>query len=874
VEALAASQGFPIGTLIAAARRPAAIHYHPMPLEPGSNLGPYEIIAPLGAGGMGEVYRARDPRLNRDVAIKFLPPRGDKARFQTEARALAALNHPNIVAIYDVGENYLVTELVDGAPMKANGLRQAIDFAAQTAEGLAAAHGIGIYHRDIKPANLLVTREGRVKIIDFGLAKDSEHSDGAETLTAEGAVMGTAAYMSPEQIRAQKADGRTDVFSLAVVLYEQVAGHRPFRGETVAQVMAAILEKEPEDLPDTVPQHVKQILARCLAKDRAARFQSAGDLAFALRAIGPATTLSHTQPRPSRIWQGVAAVLALMLAAALWGPWRTKETPQLFRLTIDPSTQLGASNNSGIAISPDGTRIAFVGVEKSQIVLYVRRLDSLDASLIPGTEGATRPFWSPDGKNIGYFTLSNLMRVALDGSTPQLICRTGGSGRGGAWNRDGVIVFATGGTVGSVLYRVSASGGDAVPITFFDDARRENAHYYPQFLPDGKRFLYYRRSIDGDKSAVYAGSLDDPDKGRKDKLVVHSPFRAIYAPAGGGSGGHLVFLRGNNLFVQPFDPDSAAASGDPVVAASNVYAFAGNSFADISASDNGILAYSAGGIDLNTLYWRDRAGNTLSQITEISSAIFTSVSADNRMMTSQRIDQSGSGLWVTDLERKTSRKLMVASTTAPSVISPDGSRVAYALNADIFTARTDGLGRPELLLRTTNVPSLTHWSRDNRFLIYSFGDQAGRGDIWAAPMAGGGKPFPVVNTPAAEYGGALSPDSKWIAYVSEESGSPDVYIQGFPEAKGRWLVSTGGGTIPRWSDAGDEIFFRDLKNSIHAARIERSGEGLNPGKPVPLFTSPSITFHTDGKRFLTPETSQSQTRRPIVVMLNWQQHLR
>jgi predicted Ser/Thr protein kinase len=370
----------------------------------GEKLGHYEIIAPLGAGGMGEVYRARDPRLNREVAIKLLPPGGDKARFQTEARALAALNHPNIVAIFDVGENYLVTELIDGTPMKAIGVRQAVDFAAQAADGLSAAHSIGIYHRDIKPQNVLVTPEGRVKLIDFGLAKDAAHGGGAQTLTAAGTIMGTAPYMSPEQVRGQKLDARSDLFSLGAVLYEQLAAQRPFRGETVAQTMSAVLEKEPADLPESVPSGLKQIVYRCLAKDKAARFQNAGDLSFALRALGGGSITGHMHTRVAapaakspRLWQGLAAAAALTaigIAAAHFLEAPPAQLPAV-RLVVESPEELANSNNAGSAISPDGRMLVFTASPGGRSVLYVRPLDSLEARALAGTEGAglfSQPF--------------------------------------------------------------------------------------------------------------------------------------------------------------------------------------------------------------------------------------------------------------------------------------------------------------------------------------------------------------------------------------------------------------------------------------------------------------------------------------------------
>jgi serine/threonine protein kinase len=833
---------------------------------------------------MGEVYRARDPRLNRDVAIKFLPPRGDKARFQTEARALAALNHPNIVAIYDVGENYIVTELVDGAPMKATGMRQAIELAAQTADGLAAAHGIGIYHRDIKPANILVTREGRVKIIDFGLAKDSEHADGAETLTAVGSVMGTAAYMSPEQVRGQKLDARSDLFSLGVVLYEQVAGRRPFQGEGVAQTMALILEREPEDLPENLPASLKQIVHRCLAKERAARFQSAGDLAFALRGIGAGSTTGHASivvEAPAaksgstqlRLWQAIAAIGLIGTGIAAWAPWRTPpEPPPMTRLVVESPGELANSNNAGSAISPDGKKLAFVALAGGRPTLHIRPLDSLEARAIPESSGAGRPFWSPDSKSVAYFGQGKLMRADLDGGATQSICNTDGSGRGGTWNRDNVILYSTGGSSGFLVRRVPASGGESTVITEFDASRKEDAHYYPQFLPDGKRFIYIRRSADREKSGIYIGSLDDPEKGRKDQLILRSSHRAVYSPDPRTGKGHLLFIRGNGLYAQSFDPGSSALSGEPRLIGQDAFLVTANAFSDVSASAAGIVTYSTGNEQERILNRRDRSGKITGEPQPFSPATTSGVvSRDGKKLVVSRADpQIGDSLWITDLERNLNTRLYFESAAVSPILSPDGSKVAFNARNKIYVMSADGSGKAELLLESKHSSFLTDWTADGKHLILSQTQGDSSGDVFALPLAGDRKLIPLVQTKFRDFGGAVSPDGRWLAYTSSETGRPEVYVQAFPQASGKWLVSDGGGFAGAWTPDGKELIYSSETLQLYAVPIQPSGKGISAGKPSALFKISSPNFFTNGKLFLTMDSKEGEAKRPVVVLMNWQ----
>jgi Tol biopolymer transport system component/predicted Ser/Thr protein kinase len=846
-------------------------------LTAGEKLGHYEIIASIGAGGMGEVYRARDPRLNREVAIKLLPPTGDKTRFQTEAKALAALNHPNIVAIFDVGDNYLVTELIDGAPMKATGVRQAIDLAAQAADGLSAAHSVGIFHRDIKPQNILVTHEGRVKLIDFGLAKDAMHGDGAQTLTAEGTIMGTAPYMSPEQVRGQKLDARSDLFSLGAVLYEQLAAKRPFQGETVAQTMSAVLEKEPSDLPETVPAGLKQIVYRCLAKDKAARFQNAADLSFALRALGSGSTTAHMHTmiaapaaKSQRLWQGVAAAAILAgfgLAAVHFTETPPAQAPP-FRLVAESPEDLANSNNAGSALSPDGRILAFVAAPGGRSVLYVRPLDSLEARIMAGTEGAGRPFWSPDSKSIGYFANGKVMRIDLAGGAPQPICE-GAPGRGGTWNEDGVIVFSAG--LGGLLRRVSASGGEAQAITEFDAKVGEDAHYYPQFLPDGQRFLYFRRRADRVKSGVYVGQLGDAAKGRNDKMVLETAHRAVFAANPRGKGGHLLFIRGDGLFSQPFDPESATLSGEPALLAQNVSMISANAFSDVSASSSGIVAYALGGEGKRISVRRDRAGKPVGEPFESAQVSSVDLSPDGTRLASSRADaQTGDVIWITEIARNTTTRFVFDGPAIFPTWSPDGQMLAFVSRNAIYIAPANGAGKAEKLYQSATLPFVNAWSPDGKSILFSERAEKSQADLWVLPVTGDRKPTPVVQGRFNEASGALSPDGRWLLYTSDETGKFELYVQGFPEAKGKWMISAGGTVGGQWRNDGKEILYWN-EGAIWSVSIQANETGVVSGKPEKLFNSPlQSVIAADGKTFYTQESPSGESKRPIAILMNWQ----
>jgi serine/threonine protein kinase len=679
-----------------------------MALSAAENLGPYEILAPIGQGGMGEVYRARDHKLQRDVAIKVLPTALARdperlARLEREARTLASLNHPNIAAIYGVEQGALVMELVEGETLHGPmALETALDVARQMADGLEAAHEKGIIHRDLKPANIKITPEGAVKLLDFGLAKamegttQSSDPENSPTLTqhtsVSGVIMGTAGYMSPEQARGGKVDRRTDIWAFGVVLYEMLTAKKAFGGETLSDTLAAVLTRD-INLND-VPARVRPLLRRCLERDPRKRLGWIGEARALLDAPPPPAQPSRRlSPWLHLAWAGLAAV-------ALWAPWRKPPEPQpMARLVIEnPEGELGFGNSSGSAISPDGRVLAFVAMVKSTPVLDVRSLEALQARVLSGTEGAGRPFWSPDSRSIGYFANGKLMRIDLSGGAPQTICGAAVA-RGGTWNKDGVILFS--GRQPGGLQRVSASGGVPAPVTELDATQGEDAHYYPQFLPDGKRFLYYRRRArDVTQAGVFAGSLDNADRGRTDKKILDTRHRVVYAPGRAGQPGYLLLIRGTTAFAQRFDPARLQTVGDPIALAENISLITQNAFSDISASSNDMVAYGIGSDVKRVLVWKDRAGKDLGPRTEFPDVGMIRLSPEGRRLASSRPDGT---IWVTDLERNTTTRLFFDGSAINPHWSPDGQKIIFATPAGLYVKSADGSGEAEKVLTQTTL---------------------------------------------------------------------------------------------------------------------------------------------------------------------------
>jgi serine/threonine protein kinase/Tol biopolymer transport system component len=926
-------------------------------LAPGARIGPYEVVAPIGAGGMGEVYRARDPRLGRDVAIKVLPASFSTdpdrlRRFEQEAHAAAALNHPNILAVFDIGtydpltsltagpstsagraSPYVVSELLEGETLRERlsqpslatvvstpgtsssspgsgpvatahtglAVRRAVDYAIQIARGLTAAHDRNIVHRDLKPENIFLTTDGRVKILDFGLAKLTQ-ADGAANAdlatamnleTEPGMMLGTVGYMAPEQVRGQPVDQRADIFSFGVILYEMLSGRRAFQGSTTADTMIAVIREDPPDLPVEerhIPPALERVVNRCLEKSPAARFQTATDLAFALEALSSASHPSREEkaatlapaPAPSsvsreRLAWVVASILgaALVATGALAVRYLREAPPARSPLQFQIST---AEDNSLIqpnappAISPDERQVVFGATVKGVATLWVRPMADLTTRMLPGTEGATYPFWSPDSRSVGFFAGGKLKKVQINGGAPVVICDAA-LARGGTWGPNSTIVFASAAT--PALFKVPASGGSPVPLTTLNQG--EEAHRWPWFLPDGRHFLFISTSSASGANrttALWVGSLDSNEReqiGPVESSVMYSS-------------GHLLFVRANSLIAEPFDPERRQVTGEPFPIVDGLRVFAGTSRGLFSVSAGSALVYPSGLLSSQgTLTWFDRTGKRLGAVGEPGIYLNLGLSPDDQRVAVSKLSPSlGSNIdiWLIDLARPAAPLRLTTNPAAEfdPVWSPDGSAVVFTSTRtgayDVYRHPSNESGKDELVASPPSGAGSPDWSRDGRFLVYSTGP-----DIDALPLFGDRKPIELLHSAFAKGNPALSPDGKWIAYHSNESGKPQVYMQSFPDGGNRAQISYDGGTEPRWRGDGREIFFLAPDGMLMAASIDTS-KTVQAGTPQPLFQTgimshqnnhPYAVTH-DGKRFLVSVVDQSDVR--ITVVLNWMEALK
>jgi eukaryotic-like serine/threonine-protein kinase len=896
-----------------------------MTVAVGARFDHYEILAPLGAGGMGEVYRARDERLGRDVAIKILPASfandTDRLlRFEQEARATSALNHPNILTIYDIGSHdgapYIVAELLEGEELReqlskgALPQRKALDYAQQIAAGLSAAHERGITHRDLKPENIFVTTDGRVKILDFGLAKlkPAKLAAGASSevatqkaITDAGTVMGTVGYMSPEQVRGKDADHRSDIFSFGVILYEMLRGRRTFTGESAIEVMNAILKEEPEELTETnakISPALERIVRRCLEKKPERRFQSTSDLCFAIEALSmpsgsqletaavlPAVTESTGKARlfgNARLAWIIAAVFLLVSAASL--PFaiaylrRAPASAEAIRFSVSPPE--GESFDS-IAVSPDGRRVAFVAEARGKRLLWVRPLYALTAQPLAGTEDAFHPFWSPDGHSIGFFTGSEIKKVDLSGGLAQTLCETTAwRGAGGSWSREGVIII--GKTDG--LFRVAATGGAVSTLAQPDQARQETGYRWPFFLPDGRHFVFCVESLQPENRGIYLGSLD---QGRLQRLA---PDISNVAWAASAEGGYLLFLRGGALMAQPFDADKLMLTGEPVRIAEKVRTdqLFGRGF--FSVSENGVLVYDSNiGNQNSQLVWLDRTGKQLGVAAPLGSYNRFRLSPNDRRIVLEQYDaRTGSNeIWVRDLPRSvTSRFTDNPADDEDPIWSPDGSRIVWRSNRggiyDLYQKSAGGMGQDELLLHSGTPSSPGFWSADGRFIVYLPFDLKTGNDVWVLPLEGDRKPYPLLQSRYYETNPRPSPDGRWLAYTSNESGRLEVHVTTFPSPGAKWQISTDGGAQPYWRRDGKELYYVAANNRLMAVAVQggaASKAGFEAGVPQPLFEmrlpfilGTSVDFYyaaADGQRFLVNTPVGEATAAPLVVVVNW-----
>jgi serine/threonine protein kinase/Tol biopolymer transport system component len=874
-------------------------------LKPGTVVGPYEIAALIGSGGMGEVYKARDVRLDRTVAIKILPAAladdpDARIRFEREARAVAALNHPHICTLHDVGPDYLVMEMVDGQPLAGPlPLARALEFASQIVSALDAAHQAGITHRDLKPGNILVTKQG-VKLLDFGLAKlnasgaaislaqslapgPSEPLTIQQTLTGEHTIVGTVQYMSPEQAQGKPADARSDIFAFGLVLYEMLTGRRAFDGTNSASVIAAILERDAPSAAGVAPPALERLLQRCLAKDPDQRWQSAADINHALAMVGE--TSAATGPAITRRGTlAVASLVGFLVAAGigipLWWSWPRPEPappPLSFHLTPPADTELQFSAfGGGSAISPDDRSVAFVALAGGIPRLWIRTLDSLTARQLPDTDGARQPFWSPDSNSIGFFTSVDLRRADVSGAQVRTLARALDP-RGGAWNADGTIVFAN--SLGP-LYQVSASNGTPVPLTTL--AGGETNHRWPRFLPDGRTLVYYAQ---GTRPGVYLTTLDRPDT---TQFLLNSPSDAAYIPGQRNTPGHLLWVARDTVMAQRFDPQSAQLMG-PVMAVpgtGGVASFLGPNRSSLSVSNDGTLLYSSGGVR-SQLRWISRDGKPSGTVGAVEQYIGLRLSPDGKEVLVTIRDAVANGdLWRIDLATGAHSPITSEGGGWYAVWSPDSEHVAFTAltRRDVLRmVKARGGGEVQTLSTFDGLQLFpSDWSFDGKYLAYTANSPDTSNDVWLLPMIGDRKPEPLLRSPFTERHAQFSPDGRWLAFTSNERGRDDVYVQSFPDASIGRIVSDAGGEYPRWGPGGSELLYRapDGHLMTRPVRLARSSVELGtPSVVARLVDPPGVHPYpydvaADGRILALTPASGAVQDQTLTVLMNWQSALK
>jgi serine/threonine protein kinase len=874
-----------------------------MPLAPNTKLGPYEIEVPLGAGGMGEVYRARDTRLGRNVAIKILPAHFSsdpvrKQRFEREAKTISSLNHPHICVLYDVGHqdgmDYLVMECVEGDTLAKRlekgplPLEQALKLGMQIADALDTAHHSAVVHRDLKPGNIMLTSTG-AKLLDFGLAKVSAPvvTGATQTVSArqlpvteEGTLVGTFQYMSPEQVEGKELDGRSDIFSLGAVLYEMVTGQRAFVGKSCLSVASAILEKEPapiSGIKPMTPLALERSVRKCLAKNPDQRWQSASDLASELNWIAEESQAAEPAltPARNRKWERVGWILAtafflLMIATgvARWQASNRRTHPMYFHTSVPfPANDL--------ALSPDEQTLAIVAysAQANNYVLWTHEIGGRQTSSLAGTQGASYPFWSPDGKFIGFFADGKLKKVGVSEGRVQVLCDAP-NGRGGAWNRDGVIVFTPGGLGG--LFRVISSGGSPVEMTKPDPTRFESSHRWPVFLPDGKHFLYLAANFTGhlENNAIFLGSLDSQER----RSLVSTSANAAYAEPG-----YLVYLRDKTLVAQPFDARHYVLSGEPHTLSDEVLYLPGVDKAVFSVSSGEVLVTQTGkGTSISQLTWFDRSGKPTGTVGMPGSHSNVRLSPDGRRVAADQTDpdERNIDIWIHEPARgATTRLTFDPALDQTPVWSPDGKQILFASSRRVgfrlYLKNADGSG-PEEEVADLGAGLQVHawdWSRDGKNVLVRKGNELWYLS-WPQRVA-----MPLFQAKWTVRNAQFSPDGRWMAYASNETGSMEIYVSPFPSVNGKWQVSSAGGQEPRWRQDGKELFYLSAEGKMMAAAVT-AGTSFEAGSPVALFqTHPrqpvsasdvfSYDVSGDGQRFLILSKVDEANPAPLSVLLNW-----
>jgi serine/threonine protein kinase/Tol biopolymer transport system component len=893
-----------------------------MALTPGSRVGPFEIVGSLGAGGMGEVYRARDTRLHRDVALKVLPELlsqdpDRRARFEREATVLAALNHRNIAAVYGIAEsvNAIVMEFVEAetladriarGPLHAD---EAVEIARQIAEALDAAHESGIVHRDLKPANIKVTRDGTVKVLDFGLAKANDAGPtGSDTtnsptmtspalMTRSGMILGTASYMSPEQARGKTVDKRADIWAFGCVLFEMFTGGPVFRGDTVSEVLAAVIRDEPplDLLPASTPLTVRTLLTRCLERDPKRRLRDIGEARIALDQTAPPATLpsstpahtaGHERPRWSRAIPWVVAAGALAIAAffAIRPASMPAVTQQSHELEIGPppdSQFLIGSNSGGVSLSPDGRRIVYRALTGNRDQLWIRSLGRDDAKPLAGTDGAVYQFWAPDSRRIGFFAAGKLKTLDLAAGLPQSLTDVG-IPRGGSWSGDDQILMSIG---NGAIYRVPASGGTLTPVTHLDTGRGENAHYWPEFLPGGRRFLFFVRSTRIENSGIFGGTLDGGEPVR----VVSSLSSGLYAPPLGARPAHLLWVQNGDLLAQPFDAERAALSGQPSTIASGVRVLESQRGIIGSVSRNGVIAWASPRGVITRTSWYGRDGRPIEQLpVEILEPLQLNISPDGRRVAFTQPLNGTADVMAYDFATAKTRRV----STSPDydelpIWSPDSTEVLYRGNTDgvmtLIRTRLDGSAPPVELMRGRDQLTPAGWSPDGRYILI-LENVPGRGlEMMIFPADDPTKVTPLITGPGYDRSPVFSPDGRWIAFNSNRTGRVEGYVARFrgdqsPPAIGHPIqVTSEGGGVFDWRRDGKELLIGSGDDQVMSVSVDARGEQISIGEPVPLFRMPAnhgaVTVSRDGQRVLIVEYPYA-AGQTLHVLTNWHERIK
>jgi eukaryotic-like serine/threonine-protein kinase len=886
-----------------------------MPLAPSTQLGPYEILALVGAGGMGEVYKARDTRLDRIVAVKVLPESmtadpAQRLRVEHEARVVAGLSHPHICALFDIGRegqiDYFVMEYLEGetlADRLARGLLPldlVLRYGTQVAGALAAAHRQGFVHRDLKPSNIMLTRSG-AKLLDFGLAELRAEGTGllangapsesttTERTTVVNTIPGTLLYMAPEQLRGRPVDARADIFALGAVLYKMVTGRGPFEGDNQVTLIAAILTADPPPfaslLPPQrqVPASLEDLIRTCLAKDPEDRWQSAQDVSRELNAIAerraPAGVGPEAASRRSRLWwSAIAGAVAVALVAGLtWESTRARRlagTPPLVRFDVQPlSPATLPIGEIDARVSPDGRHLAFIAREAGRTSLWVRSVDAVAPRTMAGTEGASQPFWSPDSRSIGFHAEGALKRVALEGGAIQILCAVR-TMAGATWSPRGIILFSQLNALG----RVPDTGGTPVLLPPPPGRQADAVYIWPQFLADGGRYLFRIARGPREAQGLFAGALDSETSTR----VLDATINVVPLETS------LLFVRSGTLVSQPFDMKRLRTTGEPVVVADQVMENLGElSGPSFSVSRNGVLAYRAQHAYPTTLTWFDRAGRRVETLSAPAGCRNPEISPDGQRVAVEcpEAGTNSRDLWVLDATPGRPARL----TTDPGdesdpVWSPDGRFIVFSRGVeggrDLYRRPSSGAGRDEPLLQTPRTKYPNSWSHDGRIILFTSREENTGWDISLLPRDG--QPEPAVSTPATEIEPQFSPDGRWLAYTSDESGRIEVYVRPFHTPGGAWLISTAGGSDPRWRDDGSELYYLSLDRALMVVSIEAGGDGrLDASVPRALFQTRTsgplglgVRFNyavaPGGQRFLITTDVPEAAPSPITVVLNWE----